>query len=148
MFQYALSAPLPPHYQKAMAVLQCRLRATAPISSYMVGGRSRQPKKASLYNVYGQIKRMSRMGLFVIFFLALAFCYIIFVTLSPSSWYTMYPQVEGLNVPRYCFELSSCHIFLRCIICDNKPIWVELKQRWSYGIQSRVIEHMRHVQTN
>ena len=34
MFQYALSAPLPPHYQKAMTVQQCILRAAAPISSY------------------------------------------------------------------------------------------------------------------
>ena len=46
MFQYALSAPLPPHYQKPMTVQQCILRAAAPISLYN-GWRLRQPNKQS-----------------------------------------------------------------------------------------------------
>ena len=48
MFQYAPSTPLPLQYQEPMTVWQCILRAAAPMSSYMVGGRSRQPKMSML----------------------------------------------------------------------------------------------------
>ena len=64
MFQYALSAPLPPHYQKPMTVLQCILRAAAPISSYN-GWRPKPPtKKKPRYTSINDLEKMKMLPAF------------------------------------------------------------------------------------